>query len=130
MRKALFIAIALGMGSAVAWAFPWDTDMADAVFMRAFSWEMQTLPEGTVSRNRARLSGSRDGVDVDALMGPESADLVDGKQLFEAYCTACHGVDGKGKAPVTDNASGSRYPVPPPTLRFPENGNEFLHNPR
>ena len=118
MRRTLIVAGAMFALSAVAWAFPWDTDMADSVFKRAYAWKMMTLPEDTVSRNRARIQGHPTDPASQALMGPKPtpADSAEGRQLFEAYCTACHGKDGKGGAAVTDNKSGMRYAIPAPTL--------------
>jgi len=118
MRKALIATGAIALISTVAWALPWDTDMVDSVYKRAFSWKMMTLPEGTISRSRARTPGDRSTVSSRAMKGPEATptDLANGENLFEIYCTACHGKDGKGKAPVTDNKSGTRYSVPAPTL--------------
>jgi len=118
MRRTLIVAGAAALLSAVAWAFPWDTDMADAVYKRAFSWKMMTLPDNTISRNRARVQGHRTHSASQALTGPAAspADIAEGKRLFDIYCTACHGADGKGGAPVTDNKSGMRYSIPAPTL--------------
>ena len=116
MRKFITAALAIGTFSTLAWAFPWDTDMVDAVYKRAFAWDMAELPEDTVSVNHARLPGGRYAPETAAMAIPEGADTDEGKMLFDVYCTACHGVDGKGKAPVTDNTSGKRYPIPPPVL--------------
>jgi mono/diheme cytochrome c family protein len=118
MRRTLIVAASLAALGAVAWAFPWDTDMVDSVYKRAFSWEMMTLPENTISRNRSRIEGDRTHPVSQALTGPEAspADLAEGKRLFDIYCTACHGADGKGGAAVTDNKSGNRYRIPAPTL--------------
>lgn len=116
MRKFLTAVIAIGGFSTIAWAFPWDTDMADAVFKRAYSWEMATLPEDVVSVNHARIPGDRLSPETAAMTIPDGRNLVEGQRLFDIYCTACHGVDGKGNAPVADNSSGKRFPVPPPNL--------------
>ena len=116
MRKLLIGTVALGVLSTAAWAFPWDTDMVDAVYKRAFAWNMATLPEDTVSVNHARLQGDRYAAETAAMTIPENVNLEEGKRSFDIYCGACHGVDGKGKAPVADNASGKRYPIPPPVL--------------
>ena len=116
MRKFAAAALTVGMFSTLAWAFPWDTDMIDAVYKRAYSWEMKTLPEGVVSVNHARLQGDRYSPETAAMTIPEGADLEEGKVLFDVYCTACHGENGQGKAPVADNSSGKRYAIPPPVL--------------
>jgi len=34
--------------SSTAQAFPWDIDMVDAVFLRAYEWEMMLPPEGSI----------------------------------------------------------------------------------
>jgi mono/diheme cytochrome c family protein len=116
MRKLVIATLSAGALSTIAWAFPWDTDMVDATYLRAFAWEMATLPEGTISVNHARMPGTRYDANVNSLAIPDSVDVEDGSRMFDAYCTACHGVEGKGKAPVTDNSSGKRYPIPPPPL--------------
>jgi S-disulfanyl-L-cysteine oxidoreductase SoxD len=116
MPKFLTATLTIGVLSTAAWAFPWDTDMVDAVYKRAFAWEMATLPENTISVNHARLQGNRYAAETAAMIIPDDASIEEGKQLFDIYCTACHGVDGQGKAPVVDNASGKRYPIPPPVL--------------
>ncbi len=116
MPKSVTTLLVLGGLSTAAWAFPWDTDMADAVFKRAYSWTMATLPEGTISVNHERMPGDRFAEETALLTIPSEADTGEGQRLFNIYCTACHGVDGKGGAPVADNSSGKRYPVPPPPL--------------
>jgi mono/diheme cytochrome c family protein len=40
-----------------------------------------------------------------------------GEKSFTIYCVACHGVEGGGGAPVMDNTSGKRYPVPAAMLK-------------
>ena len=37
MRRTLIVTCAAALLSAVAWALPWDTDMVDAVYLRAFN---------------------------------------------------------------------------------------------
>jgi mono/diheme cytochrome c family protein len=115
-KRRVLILAAAGFLSAAAWAFPWDTDMVDSVYLRAFSWPMRTLPEGTVSRDKSRRPGKRDSARAARMKLPDDADLENGARCFDIYCTACHGKDGLGKAPVVDNKSGKRYKVAPPTL--------------
>ncbi|MDP6931694.1 MAG: c-type cytochrome [Myxococcota bacterium] len=119
MHKARFALLSGALlASAAAWAFPWDIDMTDAAFLRAFEWKMMPLPDETVSRDRHRAELNR-FVDAEGLQNPLTVDddvLATGKQMFEVYCATCHGPDGKGGAPVTDMSAGQRYPIPPPLL--------------
>jgi mono/diheme cytochrome c family protein len=109
-----------------AWAFPWDIDMVDAAFYRAYEWAMLPLPEGVVSQNRSLTNLKRTDPEGAALTNPldvSNADVqANGKRMFEVYCVTCHGADGKGGAPVTQNdpaAGKRRYPIPPPNLSGP-----------
>ncbi len=110
--------------SSPAQAFPWDWDMVDNAFSRAYEWQMANLPDGAVSIDRYVPNADRMTPEGQALDNPfgakPSADtLAQGKHMFEVYCQACHGVEGKGGAPVTKNDPANnvrRYPIPPPML--------------
>lgn len=110
-----------------AQAFPWDWDMVDSQFMRAYEWSMMQLPDAAVSINRYVPNANRMTPEGQALVNPLGAspsaeDIALGKQMFVVYCQTCHGVEGKGGAPVAmnDPAAGiKRYPVPPPMLSGP-----------
>lgn len=49
-KHTLVATVALGglLAASTAQAFPWDIDMVDAVFYRAYEWEMMLPPEGSV----------------------------------------------------------------------------------
>lgn len=57
--------------------------------------------------NLRSLSESYSGMGLDAIRNDVNALDVGGK-LFEAYCTGCHGADGRGEKGVTDLVRG-RY---------------------
>lgn len=118
------------LASTTALAFPWDIDMVDAVFLRAFEWEMMGEPEGSVSTNHYRAGcdptcadptevmpeWNRDDIGGKILQNPQTASpemLAKGQHYFEVYCQTCHGVNGAGEAPVTNNEAGARYPAVP-----------------
>ncbi len=115
--RRLLVAGALTCGfSGAAWAFPWDIDMVDAYFWRAYEWVMMPLPEGVVSTNYT-VAPKRGTPEGDALESPVKASaetLATGQKMFEVYCQTCHGVDGVGGAPVTKGPT--RYTMPPPKL--------------
>ena len=47
---------------------------------------------------------------------------LNGKDLFEAYCASCHGMDGKGHGPV---ASALKEPIPDLTTLIKRNKGKF-----
>lgn len=138
-KKTLGIAGAAAAISATAYAFPWDIDMVDAAFLRGYEWRMAKTPEGAVSVNNyrdfqdppkinpkfgvvAQLYGVNEekyaqeyAVDLDASKADAEKLLSSermaetGKKMFNVYCTACHGVDGAGGAPVaaTEDSKGA-----------------------
>ena len=124
LRRSGLVALGLGLlASSPAQAFPWDWDMVDAQFLRAYEWAMQSLPEGAVTMDRYVPNADRMTPAGQALQSPlaapSPADLATGQKMFVVYCQACHGVDGKGGAPVTKNDPANnikRYPIPPPML--------------
>lgn len=123
MRRKLRWAVAAGaLFSTAAWAFPWDIDMVDAQFVRAYEWVMMTPPEGVVSRDRYRPQWNRTTPEGQSLRNPFAPDPAQGKRMFEVYCAACHGERGAGGAPVADHdpaAERFRYQMPPPKLGGP-----------
>lgn len=133
MRKRNIVAasIAAALFSTIAWAFPWDIDMVDSAFYRAYEWQMLTPAEGAVSINRYR-EGCEPTCRAPTQLAPEfdrnnpagqartspldASDptvLANGERLFGVYCQTCHGVNGAGGAPVADNTTGKRFPGVP-----------------
>jgi hypothetical protein len=107
-----------------AYAFPWDIDMVDAIFVRGYEKPMLTPPEGAVSTNNYRPTGFEklDATEVkedkakfgymlsipkakadmpvkDVHSGKETDTQVlqTGEFAFRTYCQTCHGVKGTGK---------------------------------
>jgi mono/diheme cytochrome c family protein len=128
--------VLMGLAPASAFALPWDIDMVDSYFYRAYEWSMQEIPDGTVARNPAgiRVAGNSygnnnavaDGLfldDIDkSICSPDHPNygqlkmpegilqdqyLVDqGAELFSIYCAACHGVEGRLGSPVMAMENG------------------------
>jgi len=121
LRTFAAVGLALaGLAAATpAHALPWDIDMVDAYFERGYEWNMMTVPDGAVSQNRWAPNGNRMTPEGQAMSNPypvNDAFLEKGEQMFGIYCQTCHGVEGKGGAPVADTKAGKRYPVPPSVL--------------
>lgn len=121
-KMASGVALFLGL-STVAYAFPWDIDMVDALFTRGYEQPMKDLPAGTIS-NQYRPNGlehmdpemvakdwaTTGGQSVipqaasttavqDPFVGKEkdTATLLQGEKAFQTYCQTCHGIKGTGK---------------------------------
>ena len=89
--------------SATAFAFPWDIDMVDSIFIRGYEKPMMTPPEGAISQNNFRpesvpnpFEGREDELQV----------LEQGEVAFRTYCQTCHGYKGTGQA-----KNGSDWPL-------------------
>lgn len=121
-RRVWLAAGAALVASTAAWAFPWDIDMVDAEFFRAYEWTMMQPPEGAVSRDNYVANYSRDTPEGQGLANPyavNDATLATGERMFEVYCQTCHGEMGTGGAEVMRNEPDvgiRRFPVPAPML--------------
>ena len=92
----------------------WFTDMMDAEFVRAYEAPMRDTPEGTVSMNMRRDHVDPYGQSV-TRMNPAIADaltnpleptpevMAKGEWAYSVYCAPCHGANGEGNGPVTQN---------------------------
>lgn len=121
-RRVVVGALALMGLSTAAWAFPWDIDMVDALYKKAYGWKMMTPPEGAVSRNRFSQNHDRTTPEGAALVNPLQSSpetLKQGERMFTVYCAVCHGAQGLGGAEVMRNEPDvgiRRFPVPAPRL--------------
>lgn len=121
----------------VAWASPWDIDMIQSTAYKPYKWQMMLPPEGSVRREgpsytRAKGEGyyqnqsipAIDRMKADSLTDPYAKDpkhLETGKKRFEVSCQPCHGIEGKGGGPVTQNDPSAspprkRFQMPAPLL--------------
>lgn len=93
---------------AVAWAWPWSTDMADQPAIEpqapvsADRLEMYPFPKRSVPTDGlATVVANRE--EADRLANPvpaTAASIGEGRTLFRIYCAACHGTTGSGDSPV------------------------------
>lgn len=132
----------LGLGVAgLAWASPWDIDMFDSAMVKPYEWKMRpTVPEGSVPRANGGAMTRPAGAGTyqndweatvdrfalpDTLHSPfgDGEDQVKlGQTIFGINCQPCHGPEGKGGGPVTQNDPAqniARFPVPAPMLSGP-----------
>ena len=116
-KKRVLLGVVAGLlASGAASALPWDIDMVDAYFFKAYEWVMMTLPDGVVSQNRYVQQYDIATPEGQALTNPlpdDAATQAKGQVLYNVYCTPCHGATGAGEGTVMDNTEGKkRFPIP------------------
>ena len=87
---------------------------------------MRPPPDGTISRDRvvgepALTDGIVDGVDVARIPIAVDRPLLErGRNRFEVFCAACHGLRGDGRSPVAHNMDLRKPPslLEPPVTTF------------
>lgn len=87
-----------GVGLLAVWLINFDILGKNTV--PAFEHSVAALEAPDVAQVRGEI---REGVNVPALIKPTEAVLAEGKTIYSAQCSACHGADGAGIA-----AMGSR----------------------
>lgn len=102
---------------------PYDPDQGNAVF--ADGKTAQTPPEGTVDQSKdfyfpyAADDSSFHAAGRAFTKNPvplNNNTLAEGKSLYLAMCSHCHGKTGKADAPIVLNGT---YPTPPPAFNDP-----------
>lgn len=103
------LAVAAVLFPAVAWAWPWSTDMADQPAiepqqpiseerMEMHPFPKRSIPVGGIPTTVADREEARDMANP---IPVSDASLNEGRTLFKIYCAACHGLTGKADAPIT-----------------------------
>lgn len=103
------LAVLALMFPAVAWSWPWSTDMADQPAiepqspvtedrMEMYPFPKRSVPVGGLQTTVANREEARD------LANPvpvNDASVNQGRTLFKIYCAACHGLTGHAESPVS-----------------------------
>jgi mono/diheme cytochrome c family protein len=103
------------LASTAAFGLPWDIDMADGQAKKAYSRQMQDIPDGAIAQPNIQTpvgwtaNFERTSDEGQALTAPfayTDATLETGERMYGIYCTPCHG-DGENLGPV---AAPGRFP--------------------
>lgn len=104
--KKLSLAVALMLAPTLAQAWPWSKDMANQISIKPqesvdpANPGMQPFPKRSVPvAATPTASPVKDAASAEKIANPVPAtekSVATGKQLFQIYCTACHGYEGKG----------------------------------
>ena len=100
-RASLFFA--LSFIPALAFAWPWSTDMMNQPSIKPQEGKMVPFPRRSIPvqgiptkvANREEAKGLKNPIPV------TEESLKIGKTLFRIYCAACHGLTGQADSPVT-----------------------------
>ncbi|HZD40145.1 MAG TPA: c-type cytochrome, partial [Terriglobales bacterium] len=107
----LSVAGVLLLCSTMAYAWPWSKDMSEQPSIKP--QEAPRLPpvhSVPTQGKEPKMDRLKAGRELKNPVKPTAASVGNGKQLFDIYCTACHGADAKGNGPVAKKF------VPPPDL--------------
>ena len=105
-------AVPLMLLTSSAFGFPWNVDMMWQAALRPFKHEMRLGPPGTLPVVGGELSKD-DGGSAPVNPGATPESIETGRQLFEIYCTVCHGADARGNGIV-----GQKFPFAPTLRQF------------
>lgn len=109
--KILCLVGILLLGPSMAHGWPWSTDMERQPSVRP---QEAPLPPPTHSVPRQGREPRMNRIEAsEKLRNPvksTDASREKGKQLFQIYCSVCHGPDGKGGGPIATKF------IPPPDL--------------
>ena len=101
MKKS--IAAALLVAPAVAFAWPWSTDMVNQPSIKPQEGAMVEFPARSVPVMGipTQVSNREEAKELKNPFSPtDESSLKTGKVLFQIYCAACHGNEGLGDSPV------------------------------
>ena len=106
MNKCFFAAVLISiflLGTNSSVSLPWSTDMWDHPSIKPYE-EAREYPKESVFSDNLPREESRDyyeAIEKGPNRGKQS--LSKGKVLYDTYCYACHGMEGKGDGPVIGN---------------------------
>jgi len=113
MKKKLLIPLILGcLVVPDVYAWPWSTDLGNQISVKPQEPDMFDAAGNPMMRPFPKRSIGITGVatkvdnreEAEALLNPvalNAASLRKGRQLFDIYCSACHGYNGKADTPVS-----------------------------
>lgn len=105
------------------WGWSLDEDTIEKITLYEMSFVDGSLR--TISGDISDAEGDQydDQTHITPGIAGTEADFIAGRDLFNMYCTACHGPDGKGNGPASILADGG-YITPQPA-NFTESGSDF-----
>lgn len=94
--------VALAPVQALAW--PWSTDMMNQPSFKPQEGIMRSFPKRSVPVTGIPTTiVDRDAAeDMENPIPPSPASIHQGRTLFRIYCSACHGIVGRGNTPVAE----------------------------
>ncbi len=95
-------AVGLGLMAGLVFGWPWSRDMVEQPAVRPFTALMPLPPEGTVPQEASWRRGP-------TTVTPEAVGT--GRELFQTYCSVCHGPEAKGTGPVAPKLKSRPYDI-------------------
>ncbi len=108
-KKYFLLLPLIALGTIQVFGMPWSDDMFQQPSIHPY--EMPLLfPSNSVATDGTTNPVDREKIEVltENPTKPTEASLQTGEKVFETFCVACHGVEGKGDGPVIKSGF---YPV-------------------
>ncbi len=85
-------------------AWPWSTDMMNQPNIKPQEGPMQSFPERSVPVTGipTKVTDRDEAEELTNPFPPSDASINKGRTLFKIYCSACHGLSGRGNTPVAE----------------------------
>lgn len=89
---------------AVAFAWPWSTDMMNQPSIKPQEGKMAPFPKRSipVMGLPTKVKSRDEAKEMKNPIPVTTASIKKGRTLFRIYCAACHGLSGKADSPVSD----------------------------
>jgi mono/diheme cytochrome c family protein len=94
--------LAVVLGAAPAWSFPWDIDMYRGATVRPLTVAPRVMPDGTLPTTGGELPMTRAEMTASEHnpLQPTPDNIAAGKSLYATNCAPCHGAGGRGDGTV------------------------------
>lgn len=112
--KNIFFIIFLGLlvGTINLYSFPWNYDMWEQPGLQPYELPLIYPKNSITTDGKSLVKENREEIEkmITSPVQPSNNSIKNGDRLFQNYCTACHGSQGKGDGLIIKKGAGF-YPV-------------------
>ena len=108
----LFLFVSLSLGTIELYSFPWNYDMWEQPGLQPYELPLIYPKNSITTDGKSLIVEDREKIEQtsNSPIQASKSSLKKGEKLFNSYCTACHGENGKGNGLIIQKGAGF-YPV-------------------